>query len=58
MASTDPEKTLDGKCKGCGEVFTVARLPMPLDQIARLSMRAKCPTCGGKRIAVANLQND
>ena len=46
-------KTLDGKCKGCGEVFTVANLPMPLDQVAKLSRKAKCPSCGGKRIVLA-----
>ncbi|WP_112312427.1 hypothetical protein [Pseudogemmobacter bohemicus] len=45
------------QCKGCGR-FERIEVPLPLDRSARLSMRAKCPTCGGKRIAVANLQND
>jgi len=45
---------LNGKCDGCGHMFIVAHLPMPLEKAAELMKRAACPKCGEtKRIFCA-----
>lgn len=51
-------KTLDGKCLACGHVFTVADLPKPMHEVAKLCRRAKCPECGGKKIGLAPTTGD
>ena len=40
---------LSAKCGQCGHVWTVAKLPMPLGQVAKLAMQASCPMgCNGQ----------
>lgn len=40
------EKGLYGRCGRCGHDFLVARLPMLINDAARLAARAGCPGCG------------
>lgn len=45
--------SIDGRCSKCGHVWEIARLPMPLEQAAKLMERARCPQCSSGKIYVA-----
>ncbi|WP_313760201.1 hypothetical protein [Rhizobium sp.] len=48
------KKALNARCGGCGNIFLIAVLPMPLEKAAQLMKRAGCPSCGEtKRIFAA-----
>lgn len=40
---------LYGRCKACGHVFLVAKLPMAIEKAAVLASRAACAQCGETR---------
>lgn len=49
-----PRSAIHGRC-GCGHVWPVVYLPMPLADAAEAMRRATCPTCGNTRdIKIAN----
>ncbi len=52
--NTASDKTpFKARCAGCEHVFVVYRLPMPMNDAARLMKQAACPMCAGKKLFVA-----
>src|SRR5689334_18016172 len=57
---TDPERpwlnVLYGRCltKGCGNVWLIAAMPMPLEKATKIMRGAACGKCSAREIAVAS----
>lgn len=45
MADTD----LNAECRCCGHIWTVAKLPMPINKVAKLAKKAACPQCAADK---------
>ena len=46
-------KTLDARCGDCETVWVVAELSMNLSAVAKLALKACCPSCGSKKVFVS-----
>lgn len=44
---------LRGRCDGCGHIWVVAYLPMPVEAVAKIARGAACPMCAGTKVFVA-----
>jgi len=56
MADEKPNG-LYGRCDSCDHVFLIAKLPMPLLDVARLGTNAACPYCAGTKIFTATKED-
>lgn len=41
------------RCGDCGWVWVIAYLPMPVEKVARLGLRAACPMCACTKVFLA-----
>lgn len=50
--TTEKKTPFNGRCGGCGHVWTIAYIPMELTKFSTITKAAKCPMCatGSKNI--------
>lgn len=46
-------QAINARCTKCDHVWEIARLPMPLDAVARCMKNATCPRCGDTKPVLA-----